>query len=176
MWLNLRGGWSLYWSMPILAWALCDFANTIFSSNIITIFFPFYLRETIHDSKTKDQIAGTFVTYTNALSSFFLMLLSPLYGLWIDRTSRNVRAMRYGHYGHGRVCKSGHRLYGEAIYLALSGLHGPHRLEFAARSGAGRTDRSCPRSLPVRGKITRPSQRLDQHLLFFRELCYNKSK
>ncbi|MCP1306806.1 MFS transporter [Paenibacillus tyrfis] len=83
-----RSGWRLYWSMPILAWALYDFANTIFSSNIITIFFPFYLQETIGGSETTNQIAGTFVTYTNALSSFFLVLLSPLYGVWIDRTGR----------------------------------------------------------------------------------------
>ncbi|MCZ8519144.1 MULTISPECIES: MFS transporter [Paenibacillus] len=83
-----RRGAALYLSLPILAWALYDFANTIFASNIITIFFPFYLKDTIGGSETANQIAGTFITYTNALSSVFLVLLSPLYGVWIDRTGR----------------------------------------------------------------------------------------
>lgn len=35
-----KPGWKLYVSLPILSWALYDFANTIFSSNVNTIFFP----------------------------------------------------------------------------------------------------------------------------------------
>ncbi|WP_426448758.1 MFS transporter [Paenibacillus sp. S-38] len=83
-----RRGAALFLSLPILAWALYDFANTIFTSNIVTIFFPFYLKEAVGGSETANQIAGTFITYTNALSSLFLVLLSPLYGVWIDRTGR----------------------------------------------------------------------------------------
>ncbi|WP_281890997.1 MFS transporter [Paenibacillus sp. YYML68] len=79
---------SLFFSMPILAWAMFDFANTIFTSNIITIFFPFYLQEVLGGSDTMNQIASTFITYTNALSSLLLVLLSPLYGVLIDRTGR----------------------------------------------------------------------------------------
>ena len=57
----------LFFTAPVLAWALYDFANTIFSSNMITIFFPFYLQETIGDSARMDQIASTFISYANAL-------------------------------------------------------------------------------------------------------------
>lgn len=46
---------ALYFSLPILSWALYDFANTIFSSNIITIFFPFYLQEVIGTNERMDQ-------------------------------------------------------------------------------------------------------------------------
>jgi hypothetical protein len=37
-----RGPLALYLAIPILSWAFYDFANTIFSSNINTVFFPFY--------------------------------------------------------------------------------------------------------------------------------------
>ncbi|SDD41186.1 MFS transporter, UMF1 family [Paenibacillus sp. UNCCL117] len=83
-----RSGWKLYFALPVLVWALYDFANTIFTSNIVTIFFPFYLQETLGGSETMNQIASTFITYTNALASFFLVLLTPLYGVLIDRTGR----------------------------------------------------------------------------------------
>ncbi|WP_417900885.1 MFS transporter [Bacillus haimaensis] len=74
--------------MPILSWALYDFANTIFSSNIITIFFPFYLQEVIGTNERMDQIASTFLSYANATASFFLVLFSPLFGVLIDRTGK----------------------------------------------------------------------------------------
>ncbi|MBO8162670.1 MAG: MFS transporter [Brevibacillus sp.] len=79
---------SLFFSLPVLSWALYDFANTIFSSNVVTIFFPFYMQHVVGGNAVLDQIASTFVSYTNALSSLFLVLLAPLFGVWIDRTGR----------------------------------------------------------------------------------------
>ncbi|WP_261303140.1 MFS transporter [Paenibacillus andongensis] len=83
-----RKVWTLFFSLPIFAWAMYDFANTIFSSNIVTVFYPFYLKETLGKSEELNQIASTFITYSNAISSFFLVLLSPLFGVWIDRTGK----------------------------------------------------------------------------------------
>jgi MFS transporter, UMF1 family len=83
-----RNAWVLFFSLPIISWAMYDFANTIFSSNIITVFFPFYLSEALGKTEEMNQIASTFITYTNAISSFFLVLLSPLFGVWIDRTGK----------------------------------------------------------------------------------------
>ncbi|WP_268796002.1 MFS transporter [Paenibacillus sp. Soil787] len=83
-----RKVWTLLFSLPIFAWAMYDFANTIFSSNIVTVFYPFYLKETLGKSEELNQIASTFITYSNAISSFFLVLLSPLFGVWIDRTGK----------------------------------------------------------------------------------------
>ncbi|PLR69477.1 MFS transporter [Bacillus sp. UMB0893] len=83
--------WHLYFSLPILSWALYDFANTIFSSNITTIFFPFYLQEVIGENERLDQIASTFISYANAAASFLLVLFSPLFGVMIDRTGRKKR-------------------------------------------------------------------------------------
>jgi UMF1 family MFS transporter len=83
-----RSPLALYFSLPILSWALYDFANTIFSSNIITIFFPFYLQEVIGTNERMDQIASTFLSYANATASLFLVLFSPLFGVLIDRTGK----------------------------------------------------------------------------------------
>lgn len=84
-------GWKLYVSLPVLSWALYDFANTIFSSNVNTIFFPLYVSETVGKSESLNQVASTFISYANALASFFLVLFSPLYGTWIDRTGRRKK-------------------------------------------------------------------------------------
>ncbi|MGD6875559.1 MFS transporter [Bacillus infantis] len=83
--------WKLYFTLPVISWALYDFANTIFSSNINTIFFPFYLDEVVGTSEVLDQIASTFISYSNAVASFFLVLFSPLFGVMIDRTGRKKK-------------------------------------------------------------------------------------
>ncbi|WP_080846781.1 MFS transporter [Cytobacillus gottheilii] len=80
--------WKLYLTLPIISWALYDFANTIFSSNINTIFFPFYLQEVVGENEVLDQIASTFISYSNAVASFFLVIFSPLFGVMIDRTGK----------------------------------------------------------------------------------------
>ncbi|TDL35217.1 MFS transporter [Jeotgalibacillus sp. S-D1] len=86
-----RSGWKLYLTLPILSWALYDFANTIFSSNINTVFFPFYLDSTIGTSEEMNQVASTFISYANALASFFLVVFSPLYGVWIDQKGQKKK-------------------------------------------------------------------------------------
>ncbi|MBA4538632.1 MFS transporter [Bacillus aquiflavi] len=86
-----KKAWQLYFSLPIISWALYDFANTIFSSNINTIFFPFYLQEVIGENEVLNQIASTFVSYSNAVASIFLVIFSPLFGVLIDRTGRKKK-------------------------------------------------------------------------------------
>ncbi|MCP3741827.1 MFS transporter [Rossellomorea sp. BNER] len=81
----------LLFTLPIISWALYDFANTIFSSNINTIFFPFYLQEVVGESEVLNQIASTFISYANAFASFLLVLFSPLFGVMIDRTGRRKK-------------------------------------------------------------------------------------
>jgi MFS transporter, UMF1 family len=78
-------------SLPILSWALYDFANTIFSSNITTVFFPFYVTDTIGNTEEMQQLGNTLIAYANALASFFLVIFSPLFGVWIDQTGRKQR-------------------------------------------------------------------------------------
>lgn len=85
---NKRKGMALFFTLPIFSWALYDFANTIFSSNINTIFFPLYLQAKVGGDPVLDQLASTFISYLNALASFFLVIFSPLFGVYMDRTGR----------------------------------------------------------------------------------------
>ncbi|CCQ94136.1 YxiO [[Clostridium] ultunense Esp] len=85
-----RTGFALFFALPIFAWALYDAANTIFSSNIVTIFFPFYMTEVVGGNEELNQLASTFISYTNAVASFFLVLFSPLFGVWMDRTGKKM--------------------------------------------------------------------------------------
>ncbi|RPK15297.1 MFS transporter [Priestia endophytica] len=86
-----KSNFKLFMMLPILSWALYDFANTIFSSNITTIFFPFYLQEVVGDSERMNQIASTFISYANAVSSLFLVIFAPLFGVLIDRTGQKKK-------------------------------------------------------------------------------------
>lgn len=82
---------TLFLSLPILAWAFFDFANTIFSANIVTLFFPQYITEMVGDDAQLEQIASTVIAYANAASAVLLILFSPLYGVVMDRTGRRKR-------------------------------------------------------------------------------------
>ncbi|HWO96202.1 MAG TPA: MFS transporter [Bacillus sp. (in: firmicutes)] len=88
-----KSSFAIYCSFPIVGWALYDFANTIFSSNIATIFFPFYLQDVIGKSDELNQIASTFISYANALASILLVVFSPLFGVMIDRTGKKKQPL-----------------------------------------------------------------------------------
>lgn len=86
-----KKGLALYFSLPILSWALYDAANTIFSSNINTVFFPLYLQEIVGSNEVQNQIASTFISYANAVASFLLVIFSPLFGVIMDRTGKKKK-------------------------------------------------------------------------------------
>lgn len=78
-------------SIPVLSWALYDFSNTIFSANIITLFFPQFVTEQLGVNPVQEQIASTWIAYASSIAAFFLILLSPLYGVYIDRTNKKKK-------------------------------------------------------------------------------------
>lgn len=87
-----RSQLAIYLSLPILSWAFYDFANTIFSSNINTIFFPFYMDEVLGTNEVMQQVASTFISYANAIASLLLVIFSPLlvYGLITQVIKRSL--------------------------------------------------------------------------------------
>ncbi|MFT8320908.1 MAG: MFS transporter [Bacillus sp. (in: firmicutes)] len=86
-----KEGLALYFSLPVLSWAIYDAANTIFSSNINTIFFPLYLQEVVGSNEVQSQIASTIISYANAIASFLLVIFSPLFGVVMDRTGQKKK-------------------------------------------------------------------------------------
>ena len=78
---NSRSTIAMFLSLPILSWAFYDFANTIFSSNINTIFFPFYMDETLGTDEVKQQSSLCLNCYHH----------KPRYALIFDPFLRNVQ-------------------------------------------------------------------------------------
>ncbi|TCP55448.1 UMF1 family MFS transporter [Tumebacillus sp. BK434] len=67
----------LFFSLPILAWAMYDLANTIFSMNIVSRYFPLFVTETLGQEDIMFSAAVS-------ISMIFIALLSPLFGVLID--------------------------------------------------------------------------------------------
>lgn len=86
-----KKGLFLYFSLPVLSWAIYDTANTIFSSNINTIFFPLYLQDAVGSNEVQTQLASTFISYANAIASLLLVIFSPLFGVMMDRTGKKKK-------------------------------------------------------------------------------------
>ena len=86
----------LLFSLPILSWALYDFSNTIFSANIVTLFFPQYITETIGQDAQSEQIASTLIAYASSIAAILLIVLSPSYGVYIDRTKKRKQWILLG--------------------------------------------------------------------------------
>jgi UMF1 family MFS transporter len=63
------------------SWALYDFANTIFSMNIATLYFAVWLVSDLHAS-------NTMVALGNGISSAFVVISIPLFGAISDATQR----------------------------------------------------------------------------------------
>ncbi|UTH13910.1 MFS transporter [Macrococcus equipercicus] len=78
-------------SVPVLSWALYDFSNTIFSANIITLFFPQFVTEQLGKDPVTEQLASTWIAYSASAAALLLIILSPIYGVYIDRTNKKKR-------------------------------------------------------------------------------------
>ncbi len=72
--------------IPFLAvgsWALYDFANTIFSLNIISTYFPQYI---VDDKKLNDAVYA----YPQSFALLLVALIMPLLGALSDRAGRRI--------------------------------------------------------------------------------------
>ncbi|NOZ26895.1 MAG: MFS transporter [Chloroflexi bacterium] len=67
----------------VLSWALYDLANTIFSMNIVSLYFSLWVVNVMGGS---DAAYG----YANSLSMFLMFLSAPILGALSDQTARRV--------------------------------------------------------------------------------------
>ncbi|WP_414050732.1 MFS transporter [Macrococcus animalis] len=78
-------------SLPIFSWALYDFSNTIFSANIVTLFFPQFVTEQFGSDPVTEQVSSTWIAYSASIAALLLIVLSPIYGVYIDRTQKKKK-------------------------------------------------------------------------------------
>lgn len=81
----------LLFSIPIISWALYDFSNTIFSANIVTLFFPQFVTEQFGTDPVTEQVSSTWIAYSASVAALLLIILSPIYGVYIDRTQKKKK-------------------------------------------------------------------------------------
>ncbi len=67
--------------LPLLSWILYDFANTIFSMNIVTLYFSLWV--TMNNGKP-----DLWVGAANAASAALIVVALPLLGVWSDAYKR----------------------------------------------------------------------------------------
>ncbi|MBN2542719.1 MFS transporter [bacterium] len=67
----------------VTSWVLYDFANTIFSMNVVTIYFPLLITSTLG----KQDI---WVSMANSISMVLVALTIPVLGVFSDRTGRRT--------------------------------------------------------------------------------------
>ncbi|MCE4956540.1 MFS transporter [Macrococcoides caseolyticum] len=78
-------------SLPIFSWALYDFSNTIFSANIVTLFFPQFVTEQLGTDPVIAQVSSTWIAYSASVAALLLIVLSPIYGVYIDHTQKKKK-------------------------------------------------------------------------------------
>jgi len=87
----MRSDWSkahpkvkLCTSIPVLAWAFYDFANTIWALNILSLYFPLWV---VQDMEAKQS------TFSITLSSSMLLvaIVSPALGAVSDQTGKRLQ-------------------------------------------------------------------------------------
>ncbi|MEE9171417.1 MAG: MFS transporter, partial [candidate division NC10 bacterium] len=69
------------WSLPVVSWALYDFANTIFSLNIVSLYFALWI--------STDLQGGEYLfPPTFALSMLAVALVAPFLGHLADQVGQ----------------------------------------------------------------------------------------
>lgn len=70
-------------SLPVISWALYDLANTIFSMNIVSLYFPLWV---VNVMRGTDATYG----YANSLSMLLMLVSAPVLGALSDQAGRRM--------------------------------------------------------------------------------------
>ena len=84
-----------------LSWILYDFANTAYSMNVVTFYFPVWI---VIELQQSDVI----VSAANSLSMILVALTLPVFGDWADRKGRRIRSLLF----FTTICIAGTALLG----------------------------------------------------------------
>jgi UMF1 family MFS transporter len=84
--------WSPLWRRPVVAWALCDWANSAFATTVMAGFFPVFFKQ--YWSAGSDVTLSTFrLGLANGAASFLVAMVAPLIGAIADKGGARVRLL-----------------------------------------------------------------------------------
>jgi UMF1 family MFS transporter len=84
--------WSALWRRPVVAWALCDWANSAFATTVMAGFFPVFFKQ--FWSAGTDVTLSTFrLGLANGAASFVVAMVAPLIGAIADKGGARVRLL-----------------------------------------------------------------------------------
>lgn len=78
---------NLLWNKKVVSWAMYDFANTAFSALFVSFFFPFFIKHFLGGNEFHIGLAM-------GISMFFVAILVPFFGAFVDLTGRRVFLIR----------------------------------------------------------------------------------
>ena len=85
---------SLLLRRPVIAWALCDWANSAFATTVMAGFFPVFFKQ--YWSAGTEAAVSTFrLGLANGIGSLAIALLAPLLGAMADRGGARVRMLAF---------------------------------------------------------------------------------
>jgi UMF1 family MFS transporter len=77
---------------PVIAWALCDWANSAFATTVMAGFFPLYFKQ--YWNAGVDATVSTFrLGLANGIASFIIAILAPLVGAIADKGGARIRLL-----------------------------------------------------------------------------------
>jgi len=79
---------------PVIAWALCDWANSAFATTVIAGFFPVYFKQ--YWSAGTEAAVSTFqLGLANGIGSLVIALIAPLLGAMADRGGARLKMLAF---------------------------------------------------------------------------------
>lgn len=82
--------WSL--SNPVVAWALCDWANSAYATTVMAGFFPTFFRQ-YWSSGAEATLTTWRLGLANGIAGFIMAMLAPFLGALADRSARRKQFM-----------------------------------------------------------------------------------
>ena len=83
-WFKAHPQVKLFTSVPVLAWAFYDFANTIWALNILSLYFPLWV---VQDMEAKQST----LSITLSSSMLLVAIVSPALGAVSDQTGKRLQ-------------------------------------------------------------------------------------
>src|ERR1700742_5298689 len=77
---------------PVIAWALCDWANSAFATTVMAGFFPIYFKQ--YWNAGVEATESTFrLGLANGIASFIIAIMAPLVGAIADKGSARIKLL-----------------------------------------------------------------------------------